>query len=58
MSAFYGELLRKDITESYKCKSELWMQTEYNERVLDYQKINCGNYIVEMKDDESLQNEV
>ena len=32
--------------------------TEYDERVLDYQKIIRGNYIVKMKDDESLQDEV
>ena len=58
MNALYGELLRKDITESYQRKSEMWMQTEYDERVLDYQKIICGNYIVEMKHDEGLQDEV
>ena len=43
MNALYGEFLRKDITESYQCKSEMWMQTEYDERDLDYQKINYGN---------------
>ena len=32
--------------------------TEYDERVLDYQKINHGNYIVKMKDDEGLEDEV
>ena len=55
MNALYGEFLRKDITESYQCKSEMWMQTEYDQRVLDYQKINFGNHIVKMKDDEGLQ---
>ena len=34
------------------------MQTEYDERVLDYQKINYGKYIVKMKDDEVLEDEV
>ena len=34
------------------------MQTEYDESVLDYQKINYGNYIVKMKDDEGLEDEV
>ena len=58
MNALYGELLRKDITKSYQCKSGMWMQTEYDERVLDYQKVNYGNYIVEMKDDEGLEDEV
>ena len=36
----------------------MWMQTEYDERVLDYQKINYGIYIVKMKDDGGLQDEV
>ena len=58
MNALYREFLRKDITESYQCKSDMWMQTEYDERVLDYQKINYGNYIVKMKDNEGLEDEV
>ena len=58
MNALYGEFLRKHITESYQCKSEMWMQTEYDERVLDYEKIKFGNYIVKMKDNEGLQDEV
>ena len=48
----------KDILESYQCKSEMWMMTEYDERVLGYQKIIHGNYIVKMKDDEGLEEEV
>ena len=58
MNALYGEFLGKDITESYQCKSEMWMEKEYEERVLDYHKINCGNYIVKIKDDEGLEDEV
>ena len=51
MNALYGEFLRKEILESYKCKSELWMMTEYDERVIEYEKIDNGNYIVKIKDD-------
>ena len=58
MNSFYGEFLRKDILESYQCKSEMWMMTEYDERVLDYLKITYGNYIVKLKDDEGLEDEV
>ena len=43
MNSSYVEFLRKDYLESYECKSEMSMQTEYDERVLDYQKINHGN---------------
>ena len=58
MKSLYGEFLRKDILESYQCESEMWMQTEYDERVLDYQKIIYGNYIVKMKNDEGLKDEM
>ena len=58
MNASYGEFIRKDITECYQCKSEIWMQTEYDDRVLDYQKINYRIYIVKMKDDGGLQDDV
>ena len=58
MNSLYGEFLRKEILESYQCKSEMWTMAEYDERVLDYQKINYGNYIVKMKDDEGLEDEV
>ena len=58
MNSLYGEQIRKDIEENYQCKSEMWMQTEYDERVLDYQRINYKIYIVKMKDDEGLQDEV
>ena len=57
-NSLYGEQIRKDIEESYQCKSEMWMMTEYDQRVLDYQKINYGSYIVKLKDDEGLQDEV
>ena len=58
MNSLYGEQIREDIEESYQCKSEMCMMTEYDEQVLDYQKNNYGNYIVEMKDDEGSQDEV
>ena len=58
MNSLYGEQNRKDIEESFQCKSEMWMQTEYDERVLDHQKINYGNYFVKMKDDEGLEDHV
>ena len=32
MNALYGEFLRKEILESYECKSEMWMMAEYDER--------------------------
>ena len=58
MNALYGEFLRKDIIESYQCKSEMWMRSEYDERVLEYQKINDGKYIVKFEDDGEIEDEV
>ena len=58
MNSLYGEQKRKDIEESYQCKSEMWMMTEYDERVLDYWKINYGTYFVKLIDDEGLEDEV
>ena len=57
MNSLYGEQIRKDIEESYLCKSEMWMMTEYDERVLDYRKINYGIFIVRLRNDEGLQDE-
>ena len=58
MNSLYGEILRKDILESYQCKSEKWMMRECDERVLDYQQSKYRNYIVKLKDDEGLEDEM
>ena len=29
----YGSFIRQDITENYKCVTENWMLTEYDDRV-------------------------
>ena len=49
MNSLYGVQRRKDIDQSYKCKSENWMDPEYDEIVLDYWKLPNGNYIVKFK---------
>ena len=58
MNSLYGEQITKDIEESSYFKSKLWMETKYDERVSNYQKINYGNYIVKMKDDDGLEDQV
>ena len=58
MNSLYGEQIRKDIEEKFACKSELWMQTEYDERVKDYWKISNINYIVKMIDGKGLEDEI
>ena len=57
MNSLYGVQIRKDINESYSCKSETWMKTEFDENVLDYWKLPNGNYIVKMKRDDGLDDD-
>ena len=57
MNSLYGVQIRKDINESYSCKSETWMKTEFDENVLDYWRLPNGNYIVKMKKDDGLDDD-
>ena len=57
MNSLYGVQIRKDINETYYCKSEYWMKTEFDENVLDYWKLPNGNYIVKMKKDDGLDDD-
>ena len=57
MNSFYGVQIRKDINESYYCKSETWMKTEFDENVLDFWRLHNGNYIVKMKKDDGLDDD-
>ena len=54
MSGIYGVQIRKDIDQSDKCKSQHWIEIEYDDNVLDYWKIPIGNYIVKFKKDDGL----
>ena len=57
MNSLYGVQIQRDINESYYCKSETWMRTEFDENVLDYWKLTNGNYIVKMKKDDGLDDD-
>ena len=57
MNSLYGVQIRKDIDQSYKCKSQHWMETEYDENVLDYWRLPNGNYIVKLKKDDGLESD-
>ena len=50
LNSLYGMVIRKDLNERYKCKSEHWMQTEYDHNVLDSWKLPNGNLIVNSKE--------
>ena len=49
LKRFYGAQTRKDVNKSFCCKSEHWMETKYDENVLDYWKLPNGNYFVKIK---------
>ena len=53
MNGLYGVQVRKDMIEFCKCKSEHWLQTEYEEKVLEYWRLPNGIYIVEFKKNDS-----
>ena len=55
MNSLYGVQIRKNIDQSYECKSHHWMETEYDENVLDYWRLPNGNYIVKLKKDDGLE---
>ena len=55
MNRLYGLQIRKDLDQSYKCKTQYWMETEYDENVLDFWKLPNGNYIVKLKKDDGLE---
>ena len=42
MDLLYGEQIGKDIHETFACKSEHWMISEYDEKVRDYWKQGYG----------------
>ena len=49
MNSLYGNQIRKDIDQHYKCELQHWMETEYDEKVLDSWKLPNGSYIVKFK---------
>ena len=57
LNSLYEVHIRRDINESYYCRSENWMQTEFDENVLDYWKLPIGNFIVKMKKDDGLDDD-
>ena len=57
LNSLYGDQIRKDINESYYCKSETWMKTEFDENALEHWRLPNGNYIVKMKKDDGLDDD-
>ena len=57
VNTLYGVQIRRDINESYHCKSEFWMKTNFDENVLVHWRLLKGNYIVKMKKDDRLDDD-
>ena len=57
MNNLYGVQMRRDINEPFKCKSEHWMKTEYDDNVLDYWRLPRENYFVKLKKDDGLDDD-
>ena len=57
MKSLFRVQIRRDINETYYCKSETWMKTDFDENVLEYWKLPNGNYIVKMKRDDGLDDD-
>ena len=57
LNSLYGVQIRRDINESYSGKSQHWMETEFDENVLDFWKLPNGNYIVKTKKDDGLDDD-
>ena len=58
MISLCAENIRKEFEESFDCKSEYWLMSEYDERVKDYWRKSHGNWIVKLIDDKGLEDEV
>ena len=55
MNSLYGVQIRREIDEFYKCISEHWIQTEYDENVIEYCGFPNGNSIVKSKKYDGLE---
>ena len=54
MSRLYGIQLPKGINESFYCKPEIWLTTEFDGNFLDYWKLFNESYLVKMKNHNGL----
>ena len=50
----YGGCIRCDIHEILKCVSENWIETEYHDRLKEYIHLKNGNYLVNVKDHDAV----
>ena len=46
MNSLYGVQKHRDSDQTYKCKSKHWMETGYDDNVLNYWRLPNGNYTI------------
>ena len=57
LNSLYGVQIRRDNNESYYCKSEHWMQTEFDENYLAYWRLPNQIFFVKLKKDNGLDDD-
>ena len=57
LNSRFGVQIRRKINESYYCKSETWTKTGFDGNVIGYWKLPNGEYIVNMKKDDGLDDD-
>ena len=50
-NSLYGESIRKDIDEEYIIRFEIWLVEKNDERVVDYEALPSGEYVIKYKSD-------
>ena len=58
INSFFRGKIRKNLEESFECKPEAWVMSEYDERVKGFRKISQGNYFAKMVAGKRLADEV
>ena len=57
LNALFEIQIRKDFIEPFKCNSQHWTETEYDDIVLDPWKLTKGKFIVKMKKEDELESD-
>ena len=49
MNSLYVVQIRKNIDDFYRCQSQYWTQTEYDDKMLESWSLSNGYFLVEFK---------
>jgi hypothetical protein len=54
LNSLYGKTIQKDINKEVHIWSEATLREKFDERVVDYSRLPCGKYIVELKEEDGV----